>query len=221
MTTKLPTSSPGSAPSTRIAHGLAKIGLALRSHAWQEGFHQDLTPTQGQVLSHLVQRDGSTLNEVADALAVRASTASEAVAVLERKGLLRKERSSEDGRRLALHLTTTGKVEAGRVATWPDFLASIVDELPADEQALLLRMLQRMIRELQQRGNIPLSRMCSTCQFFRPYAHPDPALPHHCAFLNVPIGDRDLRMDCPEQVPATGVQAEESWQRFVNGVAAG
>lgn len=214
-------SSPASPPpSSRIAQGLSKIGLALRSRAWQEGFSRDLTPTQGQVLAHLERHEASTLNEVAEELGVRASTASEAVTVLERKGLLRKERSTEDGRRLALRLTVEGRVEASRVATWPDFLAEIVDELSAEEQGLLMRLLQRMIRELQFRGEIPLSRMCSTCRFFRPYAHPGEPLPHHCAYIDGAIGDRDLRMDCPEHAAARGADAAAAWQRFVIGGSA-
>jgi DNA-binding MarR family transcriptional regulator len=200
---------------SRIAQGLAKIGMVLRSRAWQEGFTQDLTPTQGQVLTHLDRRDGSTLNEVADALGVRASTASEAVAVLERKGLVQKERSPEDGRRLALHLTAAGKTEAGRVATWPDFLAEIVDTLSLEEQGVLMRLLQRMIRGLQLRGEISVARMCTTCQFFRPHVHPDPSRPHHCAYVNAPMEDRDLRLDCPEHDAATGSLAAANWERFV------
>lgn len=204
---------------SRIAQGLAKLGMVLRSRAWQEGFSRDLTPTQGQVLTHLERRAGSTLNEVAEAMGVRASTASEAVAVLERKGLVSKQRAAEDGRRLALHLTAEGKAEAGSVATWPDFMADIVDSLSAEEQGLLLRLLQKMIRELQERGEIPIARMCSTCRFFRPQAHADLLRPHHCAYVDAAFGDRDLRLECPEHEPASGAEAAAAWERFANAVA--
>lgn len=200
----------------RIATGLAKIGMVLRSRAWQEGFAQDLTPTQGQVLAHLELRPGSTLSEVAAALGVRASTASEAVAVLERKGFISKERQAEDGRRLALLLTPAGQEQARRVATWPDFLASVVESMTAEEQATLVRLLQRLIRELQLRGEIPLARLCSTCVHFRPFVHPDREQPHHCTYVDLPFGDRDLRLDCPEHQAAPPPQAEASWQRFID-----
>src|SRR5262245_37038596 len=117
--------------------------MALRSHAWQEGFARDLTPTQGQVLAHLEQRPGATLNEVAEALGVRASTASEAVGVLAKKGLLAKARPLDDARRLALSLTEAGRAEAGRVATWPDFLSEVVESLSEEDQGVLLRLVQR------------------------------------------------------------------------------
>lgn len=201
----------------RVAIGLAKIGMVLRSRAWHQGFAQDLTPTQGQVLAHLERRSGATLNEVADALGVRASTASEAVGVLERKGMLVKERPLQDARRLSLSLTESGRAEAARVATWPDFLAVVIEGLSEEEQGLLLRLLQRLIRELQQQGEIPVARMCSTCRFFRPYAHDDPRQPHHCSYVNLPFGNRDLRMECPEHEPATGPEAEAGWERFARG----
>ncbi len=198
----------------RVAVGLAKIGMVLRSHAWQEGFAQDLTPTQGQVLAHLERQPGLTLNQVADGLGVRASTASEAVGVLEKKGLVIKQRPLEDARRLSLSLTEAGKREAARVATWPDFLAQVVEGLSEEEQGVLLRLVQRMIRELQLRGEVPVSRMCSTCRYFRPYVHDDARNPHHCAYVNLPFGNPDLRMDCPEQDPATGAEADAAWERF-------
>jgi hypothetical protein len=43
----------------RVAVGLAKIGLALKSHAWQNAGQQGLTPTQGQVLTLLRTKGAS------------------------------------------------------------------------------------------------------------------------------------------------------------------
>src|SRR5436305_7104613 len=40
----------------RVATGLSKIAMALRSHAWQEAGARGLTPTQGQILLFLRQQ---------------------------------------------------------------------------------------------------------------------------------------------------------------------
>jgi hypothetical protein len=40
--------------------------------------------------------------------------------------------------------------------------------------------------------------MCATCVFFRPDVHDDPERPHHCAFVDAPFGDRQLRLDCDD-----------------------
>ncbi len=182
----------------RLAAGLAKISIALRQQAWTQALPRDLTPTQGQALVHLAQQPGSTLKELAATLAVRPSTASEAVSTLQSKELLRKQADPQDGRRIRLLLTQRGEREAQRARQWPDFLATVIEDLPVDEQATLMRVLQRLISELLKRGEISTARMCTTCRFFRRNAHPNAERRHHCAYVDAAFGDRDLRLDCPD-----------------------
>lgn len=190
-------------PAQRIATGLAKVGLALKYQAWRRAGRRGLSPTQAQILTTLRPAPrGMRLGEVAERLAVTAATASEAVGALARKGLVRKVRHPADPRALALRLTPAGRREACRVAGWPDVLLEALDALEPEEQAVFLRGLVRMIHLLQQRGQIPVSQMCVTCRFFRPYLHRDPERPHHCAFVDAPFGDRHLRLDCPDHQPA-------------------
>ncbi|MCH9649364.1 MAG: MarR family winged helix-turn-helix transcriptional regulator [Deltaproteobacteria bacterium] len=193
--------------SRRLAIGFSKISIALRHRAWQEGSARDLTPTQGQALVSIHRQAGISLAAVAAGLGVRASTASEAISVLVRKGWVEKRRSLEDRRTLELHLTTEGSQEATRAEGWPEFLASAIETLPPEEAETLMKALQRMIRELQQRGEIPVARMCNGCTFFRPFSHPETALPHHCAFVDTAFGNADLRLDCPDHQPAAEGQA--------------
>jgi DNA-binding MarR family transcriptional regulator len=108
-------------------------------------------------------RQGARVSEVAEALAVTPATASESTDALVRKGLVRKARVAEDGRARLVVLTPAGRKEAERLAGWPDFLLRAVRRLPASEQATLLRVLLKTIRELQRAGRIPVSRMCVTC----------------------------------------------------------
>jgi DNA-binding MarR family transcriptional regulator len=178
-----------------------------------------LTPTQAQILGYLRfrGRQGARVSEVAEALAVTPATASESTDALVRKGLVRKARVAEDGRARLVVLTPAGRKEAERLAGWPDFLLRAVRRLPASEQATLLRVLLKTIRELQRAGRIPVSRMCVTCRYFRPYAHPDPEQPHHCAFVDAPFGDGLLRVDCPDHVAADPEQERENWKRFSRG----
>jgi DNA-binding MarR family transcriptional regulator len=191
-----PASLPGDGPpAAMVATGLAKIGLVLRHEAWRARGASGLTPTQGQILALLRARgEEATLGALAAELGVSAPTASDAVAALVAKGLVRKHR----GRTLALALTPAGRREAKRAARWPDVLLEAVDALSPTEQAVFLRGLATMIRVLQERGRIPVARMCATCSFFRPHVHPDPERPHHCAYADVAFGDRQLRLDCAD-----------------------
>jgi len=195
--------SPFNAPlGPRLALGFTKIGLALRHKAWQEAHAKDLTPTQGQALVILQRSPGATLAEVAGELGVRPSTASEAVTVLCQKKLVAKSRSASDGRVVQLKLTRKGQERATQAGSWPDFLARATEEVPEDEAGVLLRALQRIIRSLQEQGEIPVARMCSTCVFFRPFQHEESSQPHHCAFVDAPLGERDLRFDCSDHQKA-------------------
>lgn len=186
----------------RLVAGLTKISLALKSHFWQDAGFQGLTPTQGQILALLQSRSESVmrLSEVASGLATTPATASDAVAVLVEKGLVQKNRAADDGRAIAIALTSEGKREAIRVASWPDFLLDTINELSVQEQEVFLRSLIKIIRKLQERGQIPISHMCVTCCFFRPNLYPNSDLPHHCALVDAPFGDRHLRLECPEHV---------------------
>ncbi len=192
-----------SAPA-QITAGLVKLSLALRHQAWQASGRSGLTPTQAQIL-FLVESLGSSavsVSTVAEQLSVTKGTASEAVSALERKGLLRKEADSSDGRAVVLELTRKGRREAQRSAQWPDVVLSAIGALPRVEQAAFLRALIGVIRNLQERGAIPTARMCAQCRFFRPNQYPGRDKPHHCAYLEAPIADVDLRIDCNEMEPA-------------------
>jgi DNA-binding MarR family transcriptional regulator len=203
----------------RVVTGLAKIGLATRHRAWTEG--QGLTPLQGQILALLRQQcaNGMGLSAIAKALAITAPTASLAVQALERKQLVRKTRAADDARVRVITLTETGQQEALRAASWSDFLLTAVNALTPTEQEIFLRGLVKMIATLQERSEIPISRMCVSCIHFRPNAHPDPARPHHCAFVDAPFGDRSLRLDCADHEPASPDQMKHA--RFWETEAAG
>jgi DNA-binding MarR family transcriptional regulator len=199
----------------RVTIGLAKIGIALKQQAWAEAGGRGLTPTQGQILALLrANPDGLRLRALAEQLGITAATASDSVTALHRKGLVTKEPTTGDGRGVVVMLTPTGVREAAAAATWPDFLLEAVGELSGAEQATFLRALVAMIRTLQEKGRIPVARMCVSCRFFRPFQHDDSARPHHCAFVDAPFGDGELRLDCPDFQTAPADQAAKNWQVF-------
>jgi DNA-binding MarR family transcriptional regulator len=199
----------------RVTTGLAKVGIALKQQAWAEAGGRGLTPTQGQALALLrASPPGLRLGELAAQLGVTAPTASDSVAALRHKGLVTKDALAGDGRAVVVRLTPAGIREAAAAAAWPDFLLEAVDELSDAEQAAFLRALVTMIRTLQVKGRISVARMCVSCRFFQPFRHDDPARPHHCAFVDAPFGDGELRLDCPDHVAAPPEHAAQTWQAF-------
>jgi DNA-binding MarR family transcriptional regulator len=193
-------------PARSVAVGLSKLGLALRTHAWEERGRTGLTPTQAQIVSLLASRGALRVGELARLLAVSQPTVSDAVSALEGKGLVGR-RPGADRRVQLVALTRGGEAVAASSTEWPDALLAAVESLDPDEQAVLLRGLTKMILELQRRGRIPVQRMCATCRFFRPNVHVDPLRPHHCAFVDAAFGDRELRLDCQDHEPTTAKEA--------------
>lgn len=205
----------------RLAAGLARLSVALRAGQWRLADAHGLTPTQSQALALLAARSGRgapRVSDIAAQLSISRPTASDALTALERKGLIRRQPDPQDARASGLVLTEAGQAAARAAGDWPAALLEVAAELPPAEQEALLRLVTKLIRGLQLRGAIAPARLCVTCRFFRPYAHPaDAAAPHHCAFVDAPFGDRHLRLDCPEQEPLPPAEAEVVWTRFTAG----
>lgn len=202
-----------------ITAGLGRIAAALRSQAWEGGTARKLTPTQGQILGLLAERAAKAvrLNDVAVELCLTAATVTDAVMTLVEKKLVKKERSAEDQRALAITLTAAGRREAQQTAGWTEVVRAGVKGLTPDEQAVFLRGLTKVMHSLQEQGAISVTRMCAGCTYFQPYVHDDTARPHHCGFVNQPIGEGQLRLDCPDFVPGSESDQPRRWQEFVSG----
>jgi len=206
----------------RLVTGLSKIGLAMKSRPWRRQGQQGVGPLQVQVLTFLRGRSNhmATVSTIARELSVKLPTASEVIRTLEHKRLVRRRRTEADNRVVTVHLTAKG-VKAGHVVSgWPEIMAAATDHLSHQEQVALLTILVKLIRALQAKGEIPVARMCVTCEHFRPHAHQDAEQPHHCQFVNAAFGEPALRIDCPDYVPAPAPQAQDAWNRFMRVTSA-
>jgi DNA-binding MarR family transcriptional regulator len=180
----------------RLADGLTRLAAVARQLDWQAGASAGLSPTQADILRFLTNRpEGVRLTAAAAHVGVRKATASDAVAALERKKLVRKYADAADGRALALKATVKGN----RVAReWSCSFAPIVAGLSPDEQEWLLGLVVKMIRQLQLRQLIAPQRTCVTCRHFRENVARGTGTPHFCAFVGAPMAERHLRVDCAE-----------------------
>ena len=86
--------------SNKLLGGLNRIGLAMRSAAWDDAVESGLTPTQSQILAFISGRAGQNprSGDAADALGITPQTASVAIAALVNKGLVAKVPDSSDRR---------------------------------------------------------------------------------------------------------------------------
>lgn len=180
----------------QLSFGLARLAALARQDDWRAGEVEGLTPTQGDILRALLQRPkGMRVTALAAHLNVTQPTASDAAAALERKGLVEKLADPDDGRALIVRTTRSGRALARR---WPMSFGSLADALSEQDQARLLGIVTRAIKELQNRDAISPQHMCLNCRYFAPNIHPGKTRPHHCRFVDAPLGEGDLRIDCPD-----------------------
>jgi DNA-binding MarR family transcriptional regulator len=198
----------------RIATGLHKLGLAMKHQAWSRASGDGISPTQGQILAAVAAEGPLTGSELAERLGITLPTVSESARALVDKGALERRADPRHPRASLLVLTAHGRTLADKASTWPDFLASAAGALDQDEQRTFLAALVKMIHALQVDGHIPTSRMCVTCTFFRPNVH-EGALPHHCAYVDAPMAEQHLRVDCAEHEEADAQRRDALWRSFV------
>lgn len=184
----------------RLADGLTRLAAVARQIDWQAGGAAGLSPTQADILRFVANRpQGVRLTAAAGHAGVTKGTASDAVAALERKALVHKYADASDRRAVALKATAKG---ARTAKAWPSNFAPIVAGLSRAEQEVLLGLVIKMIRQLQQRQLIAPQRTCVTCRHFRENIAPETRMPHFCAFVGAPMAGRHLRVDCAEHEAA-------------------
>ncbi len=184
---------------TRLSEGLARIAAVSRQLDWQTSEAEGLSPTQADILRFIASRPkGVRLAAAAAHAGVRSATASDAVSTLVRKALILKHADITDGRAVTLIVTPRGRQCA---QDWPESFIPVVNNLDAAEQETLLRLVTKMIRQLQTQNLIAPQRTCVACRFFKENAAPDKDEPHYCNFIGAPMADRHLRIDCAEYEP--------------------
>lgn len=199
----------------RVAAGLSRLALALKTNAQQGAAPHGLSPTQSQILALLRNHEeGMRPSLLAQSLAIKAPAMTEALQPLLARGLAAQTPDPNDGRAKRISITDAGFALLATIADWPDALLQTVADLPPHEQAIFYRVILKMIHQTQIDGTIAPGRLCITCVHFHPNAHADADTPHHCALVNAPFGDRHLRLDCPEQQPAAPDVAEAAWLSF-------
>lgn len=185
----------------RIAVALAKLALVGRRALDRQAAGGSISAIQSLVLERLARLGPAQVGRLAAQLAVTAPTISDSVAALERKGLVRRVAVAGDARGVEVRLTQKGRRVAATQGDWPEVFESAVAELMPQEKAVLLSLLSRIITELVEEGVVREARICTTCEYFRPYVHDDAGRPHHCGLVDLPLADEHLRVDCPDHSP--------------------
>jgi DNA-binding MarR family transcriptional regulator len=108
-----------------------------------------LTAAELFVLHALRDAPAQSLNELAGRTYTDQSTASPVVERMRRRGLVKRERSSEDARRVTIALTAAGRTAVERAPDPPQSaMIAALARLPARERRALARGLTRLVSEM-------------------------------------------------------------------------
>lgn len=189
---------PAEISAEQITFGLERISTALRSRAWLEAERLGLTPTQGQILAHLLRYDAEPqrLSDLSDSLGVKPATVSDVVTTLVRKSLVDKVRASDDGRALALTLTPAGRQIAQNLGEWSRFVRGAVAHLKPAQKEALLDALSHMLAELAQGGEVSEMRMCASCSHLTQRTARDRSSIPYCRAKEMDVSGLNTRLDC-------------------------
>jgi len=184
----------------KIAVGFERISEVLKTLIWEESKQTGLSPIQIQFLVALLYEGKSewTIGDIASRFQLTPATVSDAVSSLEDKELAVRERKPDDRRTVYIRLSPKGKRLAKKLSLWANTLQQQIEVLDEEEKGVLLRSLVSIISGFQHNELISIAKMCVTCSYFRPNVHKNSTQPHYCAYIDEPLGEPDLRVDCPD-----------------------
>ena len=179
----------------KIVIGLERISEAFKVLLWEHAKTLGLSPVQIQVLIFLAYHKAELCNVsyLAKEFNITKATISDAVKVLDRKGLIRKEHSASDSRSYVIHLSEDGRQVVAQTNSFADPIRSGLEEISTPELYQLYGTLTRLIYQLNRSGILDVQRTCYSCRFYEKNGKG-----HYCHFLVKALMDKEIRLDCPE-----------------------
>lgn len=130
----------------RILGAIRRIIRAVDIHSRKLYSEFDITTPQMICIYELKRNDGITLSQLSKAVNIGTSTVNGIVDRLELKGLLTRQRSSKDRRKVLLHLTEAGRqVSRKTPSLLQDKLSNALQILPELEQVTIAMSLERVV----------------------------------------------------------------------------
>lgn len=181
--------------SSKIVVGLERVSEAFRVLLWEHAKVIGLSPIQIQLLIFIAYHKEPLCNvsHLAKEFNLTKPTVSDAIKVLETKGLIRKELSTIDSRSYSISLSNEGKKV---VADTEQFANPIkqeldkVDNVPLEET---YKVLHQLIFRLNRIGVLNVQRTCFGCKYYEQKGQK-----HFCNLLQKPLVNNEIRLDCPE-----------------------
>lgn len=180
---------------SKIVFALERLSQVFKVNLWRENKKYGLSPLQLQILLflHFQNDESKNVSQLALEFNITKATISEAVKTLEQKAYLVKKRNPDDARNIMLQLTPKGKAIVPELSLFANELRRYVLDFDEEIQETLLVTLLELINQLQENQHISMQRMCFSCRYF---VKQDDISPYYCNFLNKPLKEVELRINC-------------------------
>lgn len=184
--------------SSKIVVALEKVAEGFRVLLWEQAKASGLSPIQIQLLIFIKthREEFCKVSYLATEFNLTKATVSDAVRVLNEKGIIAKVKNPNDTRSTLLSLTEEGDKMTDKFMLFSNGIKTRLEKLPGSEQESLWNSLSFLLSGLSESGTISMQRMCFQCQYYEKRSEG-----HFCKFLSKTLKDSEVRIDCPEHQP--------------------
>ena len=189
--------------SSKIVAGLERISEVFKTLLWDKAKVVGLSPIQIQLLIFIAfhKQELCNVSHLAKEFNVTKPTVSDAVKVLDKKGMIVKDFSSSDSRSYSIGLSPLGHKMISETDDFADPLKNHLDSFGTTDLESVFKTLSELIYKLNRNGILTVQRNCYGCKF-----HGKTATADYCNLLEKELLNRDIRLDCPEFIEKSNNQ---------------
>jgi len=180
---------------SKIVVSLERISEAFKSLLWDYAKKIKLSPIQIQILIFIAYHKSSysKVSYLANEFNITKPTISDAVRVLNQKGLVQKDFTEMDNRSYTISLTSKGKKVVKETENFANPIKKEIEKINNKELEILYQSLNKVIYSLNRVGILTVQRTCYNCNFYEKIEKK-----HFCKLLEKELHNSEIRIDCPE-----------------------
>ena len=181
--------------SSKIVAGLERVSEVFKVLIWEKAKFVGLSPIQIQILIFIAFRKQNLCNvsHLAKEFNLTKPTISDAIRVLDKKGLIIKDVSLADNRSYSIVLSDLGNEIVSQTYDFSLPLKKQIDGFSQTELESLFGTLSQLIYKLNRIGVLSVQRTCFGCTFYKKNNGND-----YCNLLQKDLLSQEIRIDCPE-----------------------
>ena len=181
--------------SSKIVAGMERVSEVFKVLLWEKAKLVGLSPIQIQILIFIAfhKRELCNVSHLAKEFNVTKPTVSDAIKVLDKKGMIIKDYSSSDSRSYSITLSELGTDVVSQTYDFSNPLKKQIDGFSQSELESLFGTLSQLIYKLNRNGIISVQRTCYGCKFYEKNNEND-----YCNLLQKELLNNEIRLDCPE-----------------------